>query len=108
MAGNADVLPSVLRAAMRARLIDALPVLGEIALDPDAAPSVRIDAIRALADYGLGRADQAAIHVHAEGAQLVGIVQLPALGSGAVPPEAPAESAAAPLALPMPSDKSGA
>ena len=72
--------PNVLRAACRARFYDALETLTEIANDPDARSADRIKAIHELGAFGLGTADQGAVHIHAgEGSQVIGVVHLPAL-----------------------------
>ncbi len=72
--------PGIIRAACRARFYDALEELSQIAIDPDARNSDKIKAIHELGAFGLGSADQAAVHIHAgEGSQVVGVVRLPAL-----------------------------
>lgn len=72
--------PNVIRAACRARLYDGLEVLSSIAADPEEKSSDRIRALDALGRFGLGAADQAQVHIHAdEGAMVLGIVHLPAL-----------------------------
>ncbi len=72
--------PGIIRAACRARFYDALEELSQIAVDPDARNSDKIKAIHELGAFGLGSADQAAVHIHAgEGSQVVGVVRLPAL-----------------------------
>jgi hypothetical protein len=92
--------PSQIRREARVRFQRHLVTLDEIAADPEAKHSARIDAIRALGDFGMGRADQAAVHVHAEGGAMLGIVMLPALGSAEAP------ELAAKRLLPPPSDPS--
>lgn len=70
--------PGVIRAACRARFYDALEELSQIAIDPDARNSDKIKAIHELGAFGLGSADQAAVHIHAgEGSQVIGVVRLP-------------------------------
>ena len=70
--------PGVIRAACRARFYDALEELSQIAVDPDARNSDKIKAIHELGAFGLGTADQGAVHIHAgEGAQVIGVVRLP-------------------------------
>ena len=72
--------PGVIRAACRARFYDALEELSQIAIDPEARNSDKIKAIHELGAFGLGSADQAAVHIHAgEGSQVIGVVHLPAL-----------------------------
>lgn len=72
--------PNVIRAACRARLYDGLEVLSAIAADKDEKSADRIRALDALGRFGLGAADQAAVHIHAEeGAMVLGVVHLPAL-----------------------------
>ncbi len=72
--------PGVIRAACRARFYDALEELSQISVDPDARNSDKIKAIHELGAFGLGTADQGAVHIHAgEGAQVIGVVRLPAL-----------------------------
>ncbi len=77
---NNATSPGVIRAACRARFYDALEELSQIAIDPDARNSDKIKAIHELGAFGLGSADQAAVHIHAgEGSQVIGVVHLPAL-----------------------------
>ena len=77
---NESQSPTVIRAACRARFYDALDVFSEIAFNPDARHADRIKAIHELGAFGLGSADQAAVHIHAgEGSQVIGVVHLPAL-----------------------------
>lgn len=72
--------PNVIRAACRARLYDGLEVLSTIANDPEEKSADRIRALDALGRFGLGAADQAQVHIHAEeGAMVLGIVHLPKL-----------------------------
>ena len=72
--------PNVIRAAMRAAMYEALGTLTEIIDDPEARNADKIKAIHVLGQFGLGTADQAAIHIHAgEGSQVIGVVKLPAL-----------------------------
>ena len=78
--GTAGPAPNVIRAACRARLYADLEVLSGIARDVEAKDADRIRALDTLGRFGLGAADQAAVHIAAdEGALLVGIVHLPAL-----------------------------
>ena len=86
--------PNVIRAACRARLYDGLEVLSTIAGDPEEKSADRIRALDALGRFGLGAADQAQVHIHAEeGAMVLGIVHLPALE--------PVEESAAPEGAPL-------
>lgn len=72
--------PGVIRAACRSRFYDALEELSQIAIDPEARNSDKIKAIHELGAFGLGSADQAAVHIHAgEGSQVIGVVRLPAI-----------------------------
>ncbi len=72
--------PGIIRAACRARFYDALEELSQIAFDPEARNSDKIKAIHELGAFGLGTADQGAIHIHAgEGSQVIGVVRLPEL-----------------------------
>ena len=90
--------PGVIRAACRARFYEALEELSQIAIDPDARNSDKIKAIHELGAFGLGSADQAAVHIHAgEGSQVIGVVRLPAIeppptGEGDQQRELPADS----------------
>ena len=102
MAGNDTLTPSALRAGARALFARHLPTVDAIASDPDVRASTRLDAIRMLGDFGLGRADQKAVHVHAEGNVTLGVITLPALGSGRDPEEAAAALAHVPASLPAP------
>ena len=78
--GSGGPAPNVIRAACRARLYDGLEVLSTIAADPDAKDADKIRALDTLGRFGLGAADQAAIHIAADGGTLVlGVVHLPAL-----------------------------
>jgi len=81
MAGPGDShAPGIIRAACRARFYHALDVLSEIAEDPDSRNADKIKAIHELGAFGLGSADQAAVHIHAgEGSQVIGVIHLPAL-----------------------------
>lgn len=78
MAGKGSA-PSAIRAACRARFVEALPELSAVIHDPMARDSDRIKAIELLGKFGLGAADQAAVHIHSESAVMLGVVQLPAL-----------------------------
>ena len=72
--------PNVIRAACRARLYDGLEVLSTIARDGDAKDADKIRALDTLGRFGLGAADQAAVHIHGDvGALAVGVVHLPEL-----------------------------
>ena len=78
--GMVKAAPNVIRAACRARLYKGLEVLTDIANDDDAKDADRIRALDTLGRFGLGAADQAAVHIHAEdGATVIGVVHLPAL-----------------------------
>ena len=80
LGGTPGVSPNVIRAACRARLYSGLEVLSAIAIDPDAKDADKIRALDTLGRFGLGAADQAAVHIVADGgAVLVGVVHLPAL-----------------------------
>ena len=77
---NEQTAPGIIRAACRARFYDALDRLSEIAFDDKARNADVIKAIHELGAFGLGSADQAAVHIHAgEGSQVIGVVHLPAL-----------------------------
>lgn len=83
------VSPNVIRAACRGRFYSSLETLSSIAIDPDSKDADRIRAIDTLGRFGLGAADQAAVHIHGDvGALAAGVVHLPALehrtGAGAV------------------------
>jgi len=57
-----------------------LEVLSSIAVDPKAKDADKIRALDTLGRFGLGAADQAAVHIVADGGTLViGVVHLPAL-----------------------------
>lgn len=61
-------------------LYDSLETLSEIIDDPDTRAADKIKAIHVLGQFGLGTADQGAVHIHAgEGSQVIGVVRLPAL-----------------------------
>ncbi len=78
--GSGGPAPNVIRAACRARLYDGLEVLSSIAIDPDAKDADKIRALDTLGRFGLGAADQAAVHIVADGGTLVlGVVHLPKL-----------------------------
>ena len=73
--------PNFIRAELRRRLYYSLEILSEIIDDPDTRPADKIKAIHVLGKFGLGAADQAQVHIHAgDGAQVIGVVRLPALG----------------------------
>jgi hypothetical protein len=79
-----SVSPNVIRAACRGRFYDSLEHLSAIAIDPDSKAADRIRAIDTLGRFGLGAADQGAVHIHAgDGATVLGVVHLPALEHGA-------------------------
>jgi hypothetical protein len=84
--------PNVIRAACRGRFYSSLETLSEIAKDPESKTADRIRAIDTLGRFGLGAADQGAVHIHAgDGATVLGVVHLPALehGTGDGPQEGP-------------------
>lgn len=73
--------PNVIRAACRAQFYRGLKHLGTIAGDENEKSADRIRALDTLGRFGLGAADQGAVHIHAgDGAQIIGVVRLPALG----------------------------
>ena len=103
---NESQAPGVIRAACRERFYDGLDVFSEIAFDSKARPADRIKALHELGAFGLGSADQAAVHIHAgEGSQVIGVVRLPEIrqpptGDGEGQDELPADGEAKPtLAL---------
>lgn len=72
--------PNVIRAACRGRFYSSLETLSAIAADPETKDADRIRAIDTLGRFGLGAADQAAVHIHGDvGALAAGVVHLPAL-----------------------------
>ncbi len=72
--------PNFIRAELRAMFYDGLDRLSEIIDDPDARNADKIKAIELLGRYGLGSADQSAVHIHAgERSQIRGVVRLPSL-----------------------------
>ena len=74
------VSPNVIRAACRGRFYSSLETLSSIAADPETKDADRIRAIDTLGRFGLGAADQGAVHIHAgDGATVLGVVHLPAL-----------------------------
>jgi hypothetical protein len=74
------VSPNVIRAACRGRFYSALETLSELAADPDTKDADKIRAIDTLGRFGLGAADQGAVHIHAgDGSTVLGVVHLPAL-----------------------------
>ena len=78
--GQDGPAPNVIRAACRSRLYAGLEVLSSIAIDPEAKDADKIRALDTLGRFGLGAADQAAVHIVADGGTLVvGVVHLPAL-----------------------------
>ena len=96
--------PQLLRRIFRARLYDALEDLSQIVNDPDTRNADRIKAIEVMAKYGLGSADQAAVHIHAgEGSQVIGVVHLPALDP--VPDEEEGEPGEVAASEPVPPER---
>ena len=78
--GQDGPAPNVIRAACRSRLYAGLEVLSKISVDPEAKDADKIRALDTLGRFGLGAADQAAVHIVADGGTLVvGVVHLPAL-----------------------------
>ncbi len=72
--------PNVIRAACRERLYKGLKFLTAIAEDKNEKSADRIRALDTLGRFGLGAADQAAVHIHGDvGALAVGVVHLPTL-----------------------------
>ena len=72
--------PNVIRAACRERLYKGLNILSDIANNIKAKDADRIRALDTLGRFGLGAADQAAVHIHGDvGALAVGVVHLPTL-----------------------------
>lgn len=72
--------PNVIRAACRERLYKGLDILSDIANNTRAKDADRIRALDTLGRFGLGAADQAAVHIHGDvGALAVGVVHLPTL-----------------------------
>ena len=83
MSTDSNVSPNVIRAACRGRFYAALSDLSAIAADPDTKDADKIRAIDTLGRFGLGAADQGAVHIHAgDGATVLGVVHLPALERG--------------------------
>ena len=80
MRGLGTATPSVIRAACRAEFYAQLATLRDIADDDENKPADRIKAIEALGRFGLGAADQASIHIHAEAGSMVGVIAMPPLG----------------------------
>lgn len=81
------VSPNVIRAACRGRFYSSLETLSSIAVDPDSKDADRIRAIDTLGRFGLGAADQGAVHIHAgDGSMVLGVVHLPALETGQAGP----------------------
>ncbi len=88
---DTKVSPNVIRAACRGRFYSSLETLSALAADPETKDADRIRAIDTLGRFGLGAADQGAVHIHAgDGATVLGVVHLPALE---VVQEAPADGA---------------
>lgn len=80
--------PNVIRAACRERLYKGLDILSTIANNVSAKDADRIRALDTLGRFGLGAADQAAVHIHGDvGALAVGVVHLPALDKVASEPD---------------------
>jgi len=71
--------PNFIRAALRRRLYYSVEVLSEIIDDPDTLAADKIKAIHVLGQFGLGTADEAAVHIHAGDGAVIGVVHLPAL-----------------------------
>lgn len=72
--------PNVIRAACRERLYKGLKFLTAIAEDANEKSADRIRALDTLGRFGLGAADQAAVHIYGDvGAMAVGVVHLPTL-----------------------------
>lgn len=92
--GTADKggTPSAIRAACRAEVLRNLPAIVGILRDPFARDGDRIKAWAELAKIGIGAADQAAVHIHAEAGAMLGIVQLPAMAEPHEPLALTAES----------------
>ena len=85
MSTDSNVSPNVIRAACRGRFYAALSDLSAMAADPETKDADRIRAIDTLGRFGLGAADQGAVHIHAgDGATVLGVVHLPALERGDV------------------------
>ena len=82
MAIDSKVSPNVIRAACRGRFYAALSDLSRMAADPETKDADRIRAIDTLGRFGLGAADQGAVHIHAGDGAFVGVVHLPALERG--------------------------
>ena len=72
--------PSALRLACRVMLGAHLPTLGAILSSPASRDQDKIKSLELLGKFGLGAADAAQVHVHAEGNILLGVIALPALG----------------------------
>ena len=72
--------PSAIRAASRAIFYRNLPHLASIIESEAERSTDRIKAMELVGKFGLGAADQASVHIHAEGNVLLGVVALPALG----------------------------
>ena len=104
---NEQTAPGIIRAACRARFYDAIDRLSEIAFDDEARNADVIKAIHELGAFGLGTADQGAVHIHAgEGSQVIGVVHLPALDP--VPDDEAVQAGASEVAAavgPLPSSK---
>lgn len=71
--------PNFMREAMREAAFERLPVLLRIIDDENERTADRIRAFSELLAFGMGRADQAQVHLHADGDVMVGVVQLPEL-----------------------------
>ena len=90
--------PSAIRAALRREGIAMLPELVSRMLDPEVSTSEFVRGYEVMMRYGLGVADQAAVHVHAEGNILLGVVTMPDLGAWVDPDEVEARTDAGVLA----------
>ena len=79
--GPGECTPNLIRAACRARFYAGLDTLATIAGDVEEKAADRVRALDTLGRFGLGAADQAQVHIHAgDGATVIGVVRLPALG----------------------------
>ena len=77
---NVGRSPNLIRGACRSHFYDGLQTLADIANDKSEKSADRIRALDTLGRFGLGAADQAAVHIHAgDGGILLGVVRLPAL-----------------------------
>lgn len=86
--GPGECTPNLIRAACRARFYAGLDTLATIAGDAEEKAADRVRALDTLGRFGLGAADQAQVHIHAgDGATIIGVVRLPALGEEVNPDE---------------------